>query len=184
MNTDKQQLSKNEQNEKKRSQGPPATDYAKAVGNQAAIQRMLSSNYSPYGKDFYTGSDAEKALDEEIMKEDPNWRLMINDLKWRPAYASGQVMAVWNRFKKGKRGGKEYATCVGSPTGEVDWDPDTTRIGVWDMGHIQGGEYWKLISRFKDGKITLGEVILEYQEPMNYQVEDPSYNRSHKGESK
>ena len=184
MKDDRKLLRKSGQAVRTGTHEPPVMNYVQTVGNQAAIQRMLTSNFNPYGKDFLVGSAAENALDEEIAKEDPDWHLMISGLEWRPAYASGQVMKVWNKFKIGTRGGKEVAKCIGSLTGEVEWIPGTSRIGVWDMGHIKGSEYWRLISRFKDGKVTLSEVKEEYQNWENYQVEDPSYNRSHKGEAK
>jgi len=96
------------------------------------------------------------------------------DPKNRPPYGPNQVEDVWESAK-------DYYGDVYDPnTGELlEWDPDMSRAGQWDMGHKPGFEYRKLHQDYMDGKINYDEFMYEYRNPDNYWPESPSANRSH-----
>lgn len=165
---------------------------AKVMGNQGILQKC-GTGYNPYGSDFFIMHEAESAIDDIIEGEIPEWRLIINcvDAGQRPSYAPGQVMTVWRNSNPvkvidgyGIETGEEEADCVGSKNGKVRWKPGTSRVGYWDMGHKPGSEYRQSLDQLKKGKISFGEFLLVFQNPENYRVEDPSYNRSHLGEKR
>jgi len=94
----------------------------------------------------------------------------------RPSYESGQVEAVWNAAPKDQKG---RAICPNTGI-KISWTPGTLRQGIWDMGHKSGHEYKTLWEKLAKSEINYDKFIEEYQNPNNYQVEDPSANRSHK----
>lgn len=100
-------------------------------------------------------------------------------IKNRPSYRKGVVEEVWENAK-GPDG------LVRDPnTGDIiNWTKGTPREGVWDMGHIAGEEYRKMVHRFRSGKITKKEFFDWYNNPKNYYPELPSNNRSHRFEVK
>lgn len=161
---------------------------ARVMGNQAVVQRMDPPGSGFYGKrvsrpprrfpGMLVGSEASAALDEVLDEEIPEW---LNS--YRPKYAPGQVMSVWNASNPVRNeDGTETADCVGSESGKVTWTPGTSRLGYWDMGHKFGDEYWRSLKQLRDGEIRFNEFLFVFQDPENYQVEDPVHNRRHTGE--
>ncbi|WP_254439924.1 HNH/ENDO VII family nuclease [Mycobacteroides abscessus] len=61
----------------------------------------------------------------------------------------------------------------------IEWQPGDPRKGLWDMGHTEGNEYYKLRDQYHDGSIPFRDFIDEYRDPENYRVQDPYRNRSH-----
>jgi hypothetical protein len=99
------------------------------------------------------------------------WNLRTN----RPPYAEGQVDAVWDAAPKDATG---RAICPN--TGEhIAWAKGAPRQGVWDMGHKAGHEYRTLWLALALSEITYPQFLAVYQDPANYQVEEPSANRGH-----
>ncbi|WP_462216163.1 GH-E family nuclease [Mycobacteroides abscessus] len=61
----------------------------------------------------------------------------------------------------------------------IEWQPGDPRIGLWDMGHVEGREYAPLRERYLSGQLTFEEFMQQYRDPENYRVQDPYRNRSH-----
>ncbi|WKF84404.1 GH-E family nuclease [Lacticaseibacillus pantheris] len=65
-------------------------------------------------------------------------------------------------------------------TGEViDWKPGEPRTGKVDFGHVTGKKYSEMFERYRDGEISLQELKDFQFNPDNFQLENPSANRSH-----
>ena len=95
----------------------------------------------------------------------------------RPSFRKGVVEQVWENAK-GPDG------LVRDPnTGEViNWTPEESRKGVWDMGHIPEAKYSEMHEAYMNGELTTKEFVDWYNDPANYRPELPSNNRSHKYE--
>ncbi len=103
-------------------------------------------------------------------------RLMAN----RPAYQEGLVEKVWEASKSPD--GKVRDPY--DPSKELHWDKSRSRYDQWHMGHKRGHEYNKLVDQYVDGKITWEKFIEEYNNPKNYQAEDPIGNMGHGNEER
>lgn len=103
-------------------------------------------------------------------------RKQIEELKnRRPQYGPNQELEVWEAAKKDPDG---RAICPN--TGKhIAWTKGTPRQGIWDMGHKEGHEYKTLWRKLATAQITYQQFLQEYRNPENYQVEDPTANRSH-----
>ena len=55
--------------------------------------------------------------------------------------------------------------------------------GPFDYGHKMGNEWWKTRDRARAEKWTRKDVLEHENNPDNFQIEDPSSNRSHKYEA-
>ncbi|MDR1710492.1 MAG: HNH/ENDO VII family nuclease [Propionibacteriaceae bacterium] len=102
----------------------------------------------------------------------------------RPSYAPGQVDEVWDAAVKASPDGQVR---VLGPDGEyhiVEWEPGQPRQGTWDMGHLTGEEYAELHRQYMNHEITREEFLQQYRDPANYEVQDPSRNRSHVDEAR
>lgn len=95
----------------------------------------------------------------------------------RPSFRKGVVEEVWENAK-GPDG------LVRDPnTGEViNWTPEESRKGVWDMGHLPEAKYSEMHEAYMNGELTTKEFVDWYNDPANYRPELPSNNRSHKYE--
>lgn len=94
--------------------------------------------------------------------------------KNRPAYADGQVEAVWEASKNGD--GKVICPNTGK---ELSWDKSQSRATQWHMGHKTGHEYNSLWEDLATCVLTWDQFLAAYQDPDNYQAEDPTANMSH-----
>lgn len=54
----------------------------------------------------------------------------------------------------------------------------------WDMGHLEGHEFWKHQIDAQNRGISRKQFLDEYNDPSIYRPELPSSNRSHVGEDK
>lgn len=122
----------------------------------------------------------------------------------RPDYGPGQIPEVWNtsredqlsRIGAGKldlpepgpgqqwvelhpRGPVDEGWTVDNGHRLIDWQPGEPQKGLWDMGHVGGGEYRTLREAYLSGQITFEEYMAEYRNPDNYTVQDWYRNRSH-----
>jgi RHS repeat-associated protein len=116
---------------------------------------------------------ANTAATSEILEESGE-SLASKYAKTRPKFRNGVIEKVW------KKALKEGNGIVTDPnTGDVlTWDKTKPRRGQWDMGHIKGNTYNKLVEDLKTGKINQQQFLDEYNNPDNYTPEDPSSNRS------
>lgn len=93
----------------------------------------------------------------------------------RPTYfRQGVPETVWNRAIEAK-------------TGQVR-DPTTGRFlspnKAWDMGHKPGHEFWKHQESARDRQISRAKFLDEHNNSERYRPEDPSSNRSRRGEDR
>ena len=97
--------------------------------------------------------------------------------KHRPKYAKGQVEQVWENAK-------DPDGLVRDPYTEevLTWDKSKHRS--WDMGHIEGEEYYKMHKRYMDGEISKDVFLKWYKDPANYRPQSQASNRSHKYEQR
>lgn len=168
--------------EQKSIRGIRPVQMTAVVGNQAVVQMMhhvgAGKRVSKPPKGFtgmLYGADALSAIDEIVGPEIPEWMKAH-----RPSYATNQVMNVWNRSNPvDNSNGTQTADCVGGADGKVTWRPGTSRVDVWDMGHKPGCEFRRLKSEALAGRMDEDEFNREFKDPSNYQVEDPTHNRSH-----
>ncbi len=92
----------------------------------------------------------------------------------RPSYADGQVEAVWEAAKNGA--GRVFCPNTGK---ELFWDKSLSRATQWHMGHKTGHEYNALWESLATCGLTWTQFLAAYQNPNNYQAEDPAANLSH-----
>jgi len=130
------------------------------------------------------------AITESIPKDRFNKMLQEGDIiRWteerarlmrtRPLYDEGLVDKVWEKSKQPD--GKVYDP---NNKKELTWDKTKNRNNQWHMGHKSGKEYVKLVDEYTNGEISYDEFIKEYNNPENYQAEDPAENVSHRNEAK
>lgn len=129
----------------------------------------------------------------------------------RPEYAPGQVEEVWRLTREAQlreidhgllplpRPGSEHQMWVrvrdtadgsdlvdlGERQGKwrlIEWDPESPRDGVWDMGHDSRAKYADLHDRYMKGEMSTEKFLNAYRDPKNYQVQDPGRNRAHDDE--
>ncbi|WP_109507300.1 SpvB/TcaC N-terminal domain-containing protein [Nocardioides speluncae] len=101
--------------------------------------------------------------------------------KSRPKYGKDQVDKVWEAAKDAN--GDVWVLDKAGKRVKLDWKPGQPRKGIWDMGHLPGREYRKLLDDLKSGRITESEFLKRYRDPKNYQVEHAGRNRSHVDEA-
>ncbi|TDW09195.1 putative toxin of predicted polymorphic toxin system [Breznakia blatticola] len=95
----------------------------------------------------------------------------------RPSYRKGVVEDVYENAKN-------TDGIVRDPnTGDIiEWEPGTSRNGIWDMGHKPDAKYSDMYKRYLDGELTPKEFRDWYNDPANYWPEIPANNRSHRFE--
>jgi RHS repeat-associated protein len=92
----------------------------------------------------------------------------------RPKYRVGVVDRVWNRNRD------VNDRNVDPNTGKIlKWNRKKNRHDQWHMGHRRGHEYRRLIQDLKNRVIDKEEFLMEYNNPDNYDPEDPKANMSH-----
>lgn len=96
----------------------------------------------------------------------------------RPPYAPGQVDAVWRAADTDGDGVVTVLNKDDVPV-QIHWDGTSSRDGVWDMGHVPGGEYAKLRHEYLNHEISYKEFMERYQDPGNYEVQEWERNRAH-----
>lgn len=139
------------------------------IGNIIGNSAMLNS--------IAFGRESDKIV-QRCEDDDPDWQ--PSHKQSRPSYAPGQVMAVWNAANPIDLGdGRQQVTDAHGKT--IVWEPGTSRIGIWDMGHKTGYEYRRMVAKYRYGT---KEFFREYYDPDHYQVEDCHDNRSHQFEQK
>ncbi|WP_421874641.1 HNH/ENDO VII family nuclease [Mycolicibacterium wolinskyi] len=122
----------------------------------------------------------------------------------RPDFAPGQVASVWDlsrdeqlfdirdsRVGLPEPGPNQQWVRLhpDGPIGEdwiiedghrlIEWQPGDPRKGLWDMGHVEGGEYRFLREDYLSGVTTYEEFLETFRDPAQYRVQDPFRNRSH-----
>ena len=100
------------------------------------------------------------------------------DPRYRPSYGSNQVMTVWNNAKT------EGGVVIDNET-IIEWDENSSRVGVWDMGHISGQEYIEaydryMLQEYDPNDFARNEALFveEYRNAENYHPQIPHNNRS------
>jgi hypothetical protein len=122
----------------------------------------------------------------------------------RPDFAPGQVESVWD-LSRDEQLLDIHDSRVGlpepgpnqqwvrlhpeGPIGEdwivhdghrlIEWQPGDPRKGLWDMGHVEGGEYRYQREDYLSGITTYEEFLETFRDPTQYRVQDPFRNRSH-----
>lgn len=143
--------------------------------------------------------------EDEYVYDKDGKRIPYSNPDRRPSYTEDQIKKVWDASRKEQREKIENGNLEVDENGfiptklkpneiyvmdkhgnwrSVKWEPGDSRRGKWDMGHRAGDEYRKLYKKYMDGEISKKQFLEEYQEPANYQVEDPGRNRSHQDEDK
>ncbi len=120
----------------------------------------------------YTGTDNDRDNDLDQM-----FKPTELDKSGRPSFRGMTVLDVWESAMDSKR----EVYCEGSGRRLTFYNLDKTR--AWDMGHLPGYEYRYLKKAFLEGRISREEFLNEYNDATHYRPEDPTYNRSHQGES-
>lgn len=105
-------------------------------------------------------------------------RLMRN----RPKYEDGLVDKVWKRAIADSPDG--IVRDPNPPYETLNWNTAADRWDQWHMGHKPGHEYRKLVDDYVAGDITWEKFLKEYNNPNNYQPEDPLKNIGHGYEEK
>jgi hypothetical protein len=143
----------------------------------------MSSSITNQSEDGQTEEPTTSLLSDEDMDEYINGiphpqdntssnRPYMNP-KSRPHYANGQIEKVWENAMD--EDGNVYDPYTGE---KIFWEKSDPRNGQWDMGHVDGREYFKLWTDYKEYKISYKEFITEYQNPENYQPQSIYSNRS------
>ena len=145
----------------------------------ADVQQNDSLQRKEINNDSFNSSAAIQLLkDSEVTA-----KLSVNGIskknaiyrrKNRPAYADGQVEAVWEASKNDD--GKVICPNTGK---ELSWDKSQSRATQWHMGHKTGHEYNSLWEALATCVLTWDQFLAAYQDPDNYQAEDPTANMSH-----
>lgn len=122
----------------------------------------------------------------------------------RPGYAPDQEIEVWRRQSPAWNQDPATGAWTRDPDVEdaiwvrdidgkrvkITWSPGDTRVGNWDMGHVEGEEYHELRRQYLNHELDPADPVKNYEEFLrryrdaeNYQVEHPSRNRSRKDEA-
>ena len=108
--------------------------------------------------------------------------LMDNRPEYKDIGNKSLVEVVWENAVKKSRDGKVRNPY--SPYVELNWVNGQSRFDQWHMGHIPGKEYWRMVDKLIEGEYSEEQFLKEYNNPNNYQPEDPKSNMSHKNEKK
>jgi YD repeat-containing protein len=120
-------------------------------------------------QDFYENEYADEFTRDSVIPE-----RYLNPAN-RPAYAEGQVEAVWkNALQEGN--GRVVDPFTGE---ELSWNYGLPRDGQWDMGHIQS--YSSQHTKLLNGEMTWGEFMDWYQDPASYRPQSIPSNRGRLG---
>lgn len=123
---------------------------AQVVGNQAVAQMMFGGGLTPRVSrppepfsGMLVGGDAASAMDNVISLEDPHWKKIIENQIGRPSFSSTLVKEVWEHAPKNSDG---ETLCECNPckvaSRVIKWTSETSRLGIWDVGHKPGDEFW------------------------------------------
>lgn len=97
----------------------------------------------------------------------------------RPHLRESTVREVWNKAK----GPDGVVRDPNPPYEEIEWDEFSSRVGIWDMGHIPGQKYHDEWLKYKNNPDYTAEDFKEwYNTARHYRPEVPTKNRSHKYE--
>ncbi|WP_367867724.1 DUF4157 domain-containing protein [Pedobacter sp. WC2423] len=153
----------------------------KVVGMDEKYVKVKYDSGSGKGGEVTQSIPREKfeqmVIDGEIVPADGIYKYLIEN---RPKYREGLVNEVWEAAKA-QGNGKVIDPLTKK---ELTWDRTKPRTEQWDMGHKYGHEYRELVKRRANGEITHEQFLDEYNNPKNYQPEDPMSNQSHAGEKK
>jgi RHS repeat-associated protein len=134
---------------------------------QAAKEAALSDIADYYANEAEDGFTIDPAVPDHYL-----------DPTNRPAYAAGQVEAVWEAAKDPT--GKVYDPFTGE---ELTW-VSRARNDQWHMGHIEGQEYWKIHAKLLRGDMSWREFLDWYRDPANYQPQSIPSNTSGRFQSR
>ncbi len=102
----------------------------------------------------------------------------------RPSFPAGFVQQVWQASNPVDMGdGRQMVRDANTPN-PIVWDMMSDRFGNFDLGHIFGHEYRRVLDDFANERITEEQFLEEYRNPDNYQIEQSSMNRKHIFEKK
>jgi hypothetical protein len=97
--------------------------------------------------------------------------------KGRPSLRKGVVISVWENAK-----GSDGLVRDPHTKEVIYWEPEHSRKGIWDMGHIKGQKYSDMYKRYMKGMMSVEEFRNWYNDYRNYHPELPGTNRSHRFE--
>lgn len=137
---------------------------AKAVGNQAIIQRV-----DPPGMIY--GDEYERLLTEATGTRPQS------EIK-RPGFSQKLIREVWNRADKDKDGYPICEVCDAS----IEWTPGMPRYQKWHVGHRPGFEFWRLRNQVEEGSLTYERFLEIHRDPSYFRPEHPHCNQGHSGE--
>ena len=120
-----------------------------------------------------------KWRNKDIEKLDDVRSYLMNN---RPKYRKGVVEKVWQTALNKKPRGKVFDPYI-KPRKELTWDRSKSRYRQWHMGHIYEHEYKVLVDEYIKDR-NYDKFLKDYNNPDNYQPQDPVSNMNHEHEKK